>query len=68
MGMLKVFLRQLQMFMGAVFLLVMFIIPAAVLEAKGHSGLATVVGGVGVAIFVLSLVTIFLEPLLKSPR
>lgn len=66
--MLKIFFRQLSLFFGAVVLLLIFIVPAVLLNDAGHKTIATVLGWIGVALFVLSLLSIALEPLVRVFR
>ena len=68
MGIVRVFLRQAQMFAGAVVLLVLFIVLAALLDEAGYKILGSLVAAVGVGLFVLSLIAMVLEPFVKAFR
>ncbi len=61
-----VFLKTLFKLVGAVVLLVLFVYIADVLYSTGYQTIAPIVGWMGIIIFVLSLLYILLEPLVKA--
>jgi len=66
--MLEEVLRQVKLFSGTLVLLVLFIVPASLLESAGYKTVGTVLGWVGVVVFALSLLSIALEPLVRVFR
>ncbi|WP_457601443.1 hypothetical protein [Hydrogenivirga sp.] len=58
-------MRQIELFIGALVILILFLAPAGVLGDMGFDLLGSLLGWIGVGFFILSMVVIALQPFLK---